>query len=186
MKVWRCAWSLAVFIDIFLLFVCSLNLVIFRGRGACLQSTKHDTGHLVSALRPTIFNGMFIKFCRCFCQGLKMCMSFGCIPPMIFVTFLQSELSYFCSTLIKHIDTKPWYLVNATSQTDLPLSFSKFDVYFSLILKTCMWFWYFLEYSAAILIPIANNKCGDQTPRIWSAGFIFHATKLGLLATRTL
>ena len=55
-----------------------------------------------------------------------MCMRFDCNPQIIFVTFLQFELSLnlviFCSTLLKHIDT--WYLLNATSPTNLPLSFS--------------------------------------------------------------
>ena len=52
-----------------LLFVCSLNLVIFWGWGRELNLSlpKHvDTGRLVNAIPPTIFNGMFIKFCRVF------------------------------------------------------------------------------------------------------------------------
>ena len=31
---------------------------------------------------------IFLKLCRCFYQGLKICMTFGCNPQINFVTFL--------------------------------------------------------------------------------------------------
>ena len=47
---------------------------------------KHtDTGYLVNATPSTILTGS-LKLCRCFCQGLKMCMRFGCNIQTIFVT----------------------------------------------------------------------------------------------------
>ena len=30
---------------------------------------------------------IFLKLCRCFCQGLKMCMTIGCNPHINFATF---------------------------------------------------------------------------------------------------
>ena len=35
----------------------------------------------------TVLSVSFFKLCRCFCQGLKMCMTFGCNPQINFVTF---------------------------------------------------------------------------------------------------
>ena len=38
-----------------------------------------------------------LKLYRCLGHGLKMCILFGHNPQIIFVTFLQNELSHFCS-----------------------------------------------------------------------------------------
>ena len=35
---------------------------------------------------------IILKLWRCFCEGLKMCMRFGCNPQIFFVTFSQFEL----------------------------------------------------------------------------------------------
>ena len=56
-------------------FVCNpqINFVIFFAvRTKSFLSLKHlDTGYLVQ---------ICLKLCRCFCQGLKMCMTLGCNP----------------------------------------------------------------------------------------------------------
>ena len=98
-KVWRCAWSFAVILRLFW----SLLLAVWM---------QHiDTGYLVNT-SPTIFRPIFLKLCQCFCQGLKMCIKFGCNPQIIFVFFffLQFELSHFLAQLLaKHKDTHNSY-----------------------------------------------------------------------------
>ena len=85
--VWRYSSDFCV---ICLQFVLSHSFLGGGGEGLSFSLPKHvDTGHLVNAIPPTIFNWVSIKFCRCFCQGLKMCTRFDCNPPMFFVTFLQ-------------------------------------------------------------------------------------------------
>ena len=47
---------------------------------------------------PTILSESFLKLCRCFCQGLKMCMTFGCNPHIILYHFFRSLRSFFGSS----------------------------------------------------------------------------------------
>ena len=71
----------------------------------------HVVAHIVSPLRPSVclsfrlflaqllpkhidtgyssysFSSIYFRLFRCFCEGLKMCMKFGCNPQIIFVTF---------------------------------------------------------------------------------------------------
>ena len=66
----------------FCYFFCSLNLVIFF----CSTSTK-ICRHWVSCEFNSSYNfsWIFFKLCRCFCQGLNMCMTFGCNPRIYFL-----------------------------------------------------------------------------------------------------
>ena len=38
------------------------------------------------------FSRILLKLCRCFCQGLKICMRFGCYPQINLSLFSQFEL----------------------------------------------------------------------------------------------
>ena len=68
----------------------SLNLVIF------IFGLKHiGTGYIVNATPPTVLAVSFLNFAGCFCQGLKMCMTFGCNPQINFCHFSQFKLSRF-------------------------------------------------------------------------------------------
>ena len=44
------------------------------------------TEYLMNATSPTLLV-VFLKFCGCFCQDLKLCMPFDCNPQIIFDTF---------------------------------------------------------------------------------------------------
>ena len=90
-KVWRCAWGLAVILWLIFSF---FSLFEFSQFLAQLLPKHIDTGYLVKATPPTISVVSFLKLFRCFCQGLKMCMWFGCHPQIIFVTVLQFELLF--------------------------------------------------------------------------------------------
>ena len=59
----------------------SLNLLIFWAQ---LLQKLMDIRYLVSATSPTIFFPILLKLYRCFCQGLKMCMTFGYDPQINF------------------------------------------------------------------------------------------------------
>ena len=45
--------------------------------------------HCVSCKRNSLYNfgWILLRLCMCFCQGLKMCMTFDCNPQGVFVTF---------------------------------------------------------------------------------------------------
>ena len=80
---------------IFWHFFRSLNLIIFSS-----TSTK-TYRNWVSCERKSFFSFSlnFLKLCRCFCQVLKMCMTFGCIPQITFWHFFRSlNLVIFGST----------------------------------------------------------------------------------------
>ena len=49
-----------------------------------------DIRYLVSATPPIIFVPILLKLHRCFCQGLKMCMTFGYNPQNKFCHFFHS------------------------------------------------------------------------------------------------
>ena len=71
-------------------FFCSVDLVIFGLKAFRLSFSglKHlDTGYLVNATPPTVYPDIF-ETLQVFCQGLKMCMTLGCNPWIIFVKFL--------------------------------------------------------------------------------------------------
>ena len=73
---------------------------------------------------PSILAGPFLKLCRCFRQGLKMCIMFGYNPQII---SLQFELSHVLALLLpKHQNTG--YLVNATPPTILSRCFKTLHV----------------------------------------------------------
>ena len=66
----------------FCCFFCSLNLVIFG-----LKSFRH----WVPCERNSYsFNRIFLTLCRCFCLGLKICMTFCCNPRINFCCFFRS------------------------------------------------------------------------------------------------
>ena len=82
----------------------SSNLVIFG-----LKAFRH-----LELNSSYSFTWIFLKLCRCLCQGMKMCMTFGYISQMpctssyldinrlIFVTFYQFELRYFWVNANRH------------------------------------------------------------------------------------
>ena len=55
--------------------------------------------HWVSCERNSSYNFsrifLFLKLCRCYCRGLKMCMTFGCNPGIDFVTFFADSTESF-------------------------------------------------------------------------------------------
>ena len=69
-KVWWCAWGLAVIPKLFFVTFHSFNVVIFGS-----TSTKAYR-HWVSCESKSHYNlcQIFLKLCRCFSQGLTMCM----------------------------------------------------------------------------------------------------------------
>ena len=69
------------------------------------------------------FIPILLKLYRCFCQGLKMCTTFGYNPSDKFLSlFSQFELSHFWAQLLqKLMDIR--YLVSATPPTILSQSF---------------------------------------------------------------
>ena len=68
--------------------------------------------HCVSCERNSSysFSWIYLKLCRCFCQGLKMCMTFGCNPQINFCYFIRNSDLIILG--IKQLDTG--YLVNVT------------------------------------------------------------------------
>ena len=57
----------------------------------CVFPFVHHLGrYFVSATPPTIFSPILLKLYRCFCQGLKMCMTFGYNPQINFCHFFHS------------------------------------------------------------------------------------------------
>ena len=59
------------------------------------STSAHAYRHWVSCEHSPSYNfcQIFLQIYRCFCQGLKMCMTFGCNPQIIFVFFKQFERS---------------------------------------------------------------------------------------------
>ena len=103
-----------------------LELICVRVTGDILflpMRQKHI--HWVSCERNSSYNfrGIFLELYRCFCQGLKMCMTFGCSPLINFCyIFCSLNLVFFGQTSSKeYIYTG--YLVNATYPTILVGSF---------------------------------------------------------------
>ena len=97
-KVWRCAWCLAVILR--LLFVTFLHFELSHFLAQLLL--KHiDTGYLRTQFLLQFYPALF-NLCMCFCQGLKMRMSFGCYPQINFVNLFRSlNLVIFGSTSTK-------------------------------------------------------------------------------------
>ena len=59
------------------------------------------TAYLVNAT-PYNFSRIFLKLCRCFCQGLKMFMAFGCSPQIFFCYIFRSfNIVFFARLLTK-------------------------------------------------------------------------------------
>ena len=92
----------------------SLNIVFFW---LDFYQSILDTGYLINCDCNSSYSlsWNFLELCRCFCQGLKICMTFACNPQIKFCHFLRSfNLVIVLARLLpKHIDTG--YLVNATS-----------------------------------------------------------------------
>ena len=66
------------------LFFSSTSTKAYRHWVTCEHKSSYNFTHIV------------LKFCRCFCQGLMICMRFDYMNhKIIFVTFLQFELSHF-------------------------------------------------------------------------------------------
>ena len=76
---------------------------------------------------------IFLKPFVCFCQGLKMWMTFGYNPQVIFFTFFAVLTLSFMD--LKHLDAG--YLVKATPSTVLTGSFRNFAVVLCPGLKMC-------------------------------------------------
>ena len=77
-----------------------------------------DTGYLINYERNSYnLRWIFLELCRCFCEGLKICMTFACNPQINFCHFLSSLnlVIVLAQLLSNHIDTG--YLVNATPPT---------------------------------------------------------------------
>ena len=62
--------------------------------------------HKLCTTHPTILSESFLKLCRCFCQGLKMCMTFGCNPHINLYHFFRSLRSFFGSSSTNAY--RPW------------------------------------------------------------------------------
>ena len=101
-------------------FFYSLNLVIFWAQ---LLLKLMDIRYLVSATPPTFFFPILLKLYRCFCQGLKMCMTFGYNPQINFCHFFYSFnlVILWAQLLLKLMDIR--YLVSATPPTIFSQSF---------------------------------------------------------------
>ena len=55
---------------------------------SCLSGCPSQ--NLVNATPPKL-SRIFLKLCRCFCQGLKICTAFGCNPQINFCHFFLSS-----------------------------------------------------------------------------------------------
>ena len=95
----------------------------------CLSVHQHLHGCLVSATPPSVFLLIFLKLCRCFLHGVRMCMWFGYNCWIIFYHFF-----HFVNLVIfrpQCIDSG--YLVSATPHTILYWSFWNFAHVFSMV-----------------------------------------------------
>ena len=102
---------------IFCHFFRSLNLVIFwlnffQSWVPCECNSSYN------------FSQIFLKLCRFICQGLKMCMMFGCNPQMIFCYFFGSlNLVIF----VRNIDAyRLWYFAHVFVKVWIFVTFLQF------------------------------------------------------------
>ena len=58
---------------------------------SCLGLKYLDTGYLVNATPLTVLARSFFKLCKCFCQGLKIYMTFCCNPQINFCHLCRSS-----------------------------------------------------------------------------------------------
>ena len=79
--------------QIILLLFCSSDLVILG-----LKALRH----WVSCKRNSSYslNQIFLELCRCFCQDLKMCMTFGSYPQINFASFVAVRTKSFWALTI--------------------------------------------------------------------------------------
>ena len=127
-KVWRCAWCLAVILRlIFVTFslseLASFGFKAFRHWLSCELNSSNRFCHI------------FLKLCMCFRQCLKMCMTIGCNPRLHW-EYLAVRTTWFLG--FKHLDTG--YLVNATPPTVLAWSFYTLHVFWWLMSEVCITF----------------------------------------------
>ena len=113
-KVGRCAWRFVV--------ILRLNFSIFGSSDLVLWAQLH------LQILPDLF-----ETCRCFCQGLKMCMPFCCNPQIFFHCLCSSD--FLGLTAFRH-----WKSCECNSSYRFSLILLKFCRCFSQGLKTCMIF----------------------------------------------
>ena len=98
----------------------SLKLVIFG-------STSTKAYRLwVSCERNFSYNSQifFFLICRCFCQSLKMCMSFNCNPQVILVTLFAVRTKYALCPRPPPTPRKGWEIYCFTQCTNLSIRLS--------------------------------------------------------------
>ena len=159
----------------FLSLFCSSDLIIF-GLKAFRRWISCECNSSYS------FTPIFLKLCICFCQGLEMCMTFGCNPQMNFCYF-------FCSSDLNILSLKHWdtgYLVNASAPIVSSRSFLNvfkiFNIYIpikeatkhrrviqghlALLLWLSQTFWQWHEISNNVVC--ATSKGSDQPAQMLS------------------
>ena len=91
----------------------------------CVRPSVRPSFKWVLCERNSSYNfiPILLKLYRCFCQGLKMCMTFGYNPQINFCHFFHSLnlVIFWAQLLLKLMDIR--YLVNATPPTILSQSF---------------------------------------------------------------
>ena len=115
-KVWRCAWGLAVILrSIFVIFFSQFELSQFWAQ---LLPKHIDTGYVVNANPPTILAVSFWNFACVFVKVWRCAWDLDVInPQIIFVTVLQFEL--FPSIRVRRhmvLSSTPICLSDSTSQ----------------------------------------------------------------------
>ena len=130
-NVWRCAWRFAAILRLLLAtFFRSLDLVIFglkafRHWVSCECNSSYSLSRIISEL------------CRCFYQGLKMCMTFCCNPQINFFSLIHS------SDIIILVLRAFWHWVSYERESFYSFSqifFKLYKIFLCHGLKMCMTF----------------------------------------------
>ena len=105
----------------------------------------------------------FLNFYMCIGHGLKICMWFGYNPQIIFITFLQVELSHFSGIFTIKVKRKWVPCVRNHSNSFMPILL-KLHRCFDHGLKTCMWFGYnpqiiFCHFFRNLKLVFLGTKC---------------------------
>ena len=118
------------------------------------------------------FISILSKLHWCFCDGLKICMWLRYNPQIIYVTFLQVELSSISSIIYKKVNGQGIPCGRNSSYSFIP-TLLKLHWCFGHGLKICMWFGYnpqiiFVTFSQVELSHISsiiyNNVNGQGIP----------------------
>ena len=100
---------------------------------ACVCASVRPSFKWVLCERNSSYNfiRILLKLYRCFCQGLKMCMTFGYNPQINFSQFFHSLnlVIFWAQLLLKLMDIR--YLVSATPPTFFPNPFETLQVFLS-------------------------------------------------------